>query len=215
MNNVKKFIISLALISTLGITIATHTMRYMRLGPSQQKSMLTEHPIPVNDPMQDLSQYFPLHDAAIAGDINALHTALTHIPVDEHDHIGKTALMYAANHGHISTVETLLNAKAQVNTSGKKFWKDETALNFAAAHGHSTITKLLLDAGAHVNDSSKINAPLAEAVNAHSFHNSNPYFINIFCTAEEIAQHNWPETVARLILAGANMNHNYHTTPRY
>jgi len=69
----------------------------------------------------------------------------------ESDLHGFTALMHAAQNGHLESVELLLKNKAryrQPNHSG------ETALMLAIQHGHFDVARLLLQYGADPNDKS-------------------------------------------------------------
>ena len=57
---------------------------------------------------------------------------------------GGTILMFAAQNGHASTVEVLVNAGADVNDVKDDGW---TALMLAAQYGHEQTVSSLLDLG--------------------------------------------------------------------
>jgi len=61
---------------------------------------------------------------------------------------GKTALMHAAQFGHLETCKLLLELGAHVDT--RTNW-GSTALMWAAEYGNIKICKVLIKAGAHVN----------------------------------------------------------------
>ena len=61
---------------------------------------------------------------------------------------GQSALMLAAENGHIKMVERLIKAEANVNLRHKL---GNTALTLAAQYGHSQIVQLLMDSGADAN----------------------------------------------------------------
>ncbi len=61
------------------------------------------------------------------------------------DLVNRTALMYAAQKGHIDIVKLLLNNKADPNKKDK--WED-TALILATIEGYESVVELLLDYGA-------------------------------------------------------------------
>ena len=58
---------------------------------------------------------------------------------------GANALMYAALHGELATVQFLVSRKAEVNKTG---W---TPLHFAAANGHVEVVRFLLERHAYVD----------------------------------------------------------------
>ena len=68
--------------------------------------------------------------------------------VDARDHHGKTALIRAAQHGHLQEVQRLLAAGANVNATSNC---RTTTLMFAIINGHLAIVQKLLAAQANVN----------------------------------------------------------------
>jgi len=105
--------------------------------------------------------------------------------VNAKDKEGNTALIYAAENGHVAVAQLLIDKGAKVDAKGKRgetalMWatfsnrletaklliekgadvneKDKygkTALMFAAEHGHVAVAKLLIDKGADVNEEDK------------------------------------------------------------
>jgi ankyrin repeat protein len=108
-----------------------------------------------------------LADAAAEGDVARLHALLAeglaidgvtkslsgygHQPHD--DRGGKTALILAAERGHLAAVEALLAAGAQVATRGTTRMPSfpTTALATAAAHGQEAVVRRLVAAGARLS----------------------------------------------------------------
>lgn len=89
--------------------------------------------------------YRDLLDAAQAGDLPAVQALLqAGASPDERRHSGDTALMRAADGGHLEIVRALLAAKANVNAAASNW----TALLFAANRGHVEVVRALLAAGA-------------------------------------------------------------------
>ena len=66
---------------------------------------------------------------------------------------GNTALIWAAMEGHVSCVEVLVQAGANLNTQNNY---RETALIFAAKNGHVSCLELLVQAGANLNTQTKV-----------------------------------------------------------
>ncbi len=64
----------------------------------------------------------------------------------------KTALMAAAEMGHLESLRLLLQAGAQVNTKSDR---DETALSLAARNAQFEVVKTLLEVGAKENEVAK------------------------------------------------------------
>ena len=83
-------------------------------------------------------------------DTNSLLTFLlgSGADVNRKNNSGGTALMIAAERGHIETVKLLINNKADINLTNN--WGN-TALMIAAERGHIETVKLLLDRGADIN----------------------------------------------------------------
>lgn len=71
------------------------------------------------------------------------------------DYDGKTALMWAAQYGHVETCRLLLRHGAYVDA--RTNW-GSTALMWAAEFGHIQVCQLLINAGAHVNTHTKNNS---------------------------------------------------------
>lgn len=96
-------------------------------------------------------------DAAIKGDATTLEALLKEgVGVNAQDSRGlptkRTALMHAAENGHLEIVDLLIKAGAKINLIDKGIPVDcpggNTALILAIQKGHVAIANLLLDAGA-------------------------------------------------------------------
>ncbi|CAI8045666.1 CARD- and ANK-domain containing inflammasome adapter protein [Geodia barretti] len=66
---------------------------------------------------------------------------------------GMTPLMIASFNGHTDVVQTLIEAKAQINTQDEDGW---TALHLAAQEGKVDVVRLLTEAQALVNIQNKV-----------------------------------------------------------
>ncbi|EFA77294.1 hypothetical protein PPL_12505 [Heterostelium album PN500] len=69
---------------------------------------------------------------------------LKKVPIDSADHLGNTALHYAATAGHASVVESLIKSGANVNSQNKV---GDAPLHKAAARGRLECVKLLVNLG--------------------------------------------------------------------
>lgn len=86
--------------------------------------------------------------AALAGRTAAVTSALENgMPVNQKDDAGNTALAAAAFNGHVETLQTLLEAGADVN---RRVNRDVTPL-MAACGPYPQAVRLLLENGAEVN----------------------------------------------------------------
>ena len=97
----------------------------------------------------------PLHDAVKKGDLIEVKILLEKgAKVDEkNQNSGRTALIFAAENGHVQIVELLLKAGANVD---EKDIGGTTALINAAYGGCVQVVELLLEAGASVNKKTHI-----------------------------------------------------------
>jgi ankyrin repeat protein len=86
-----------------------------------------------------------LSDHAFLGNLDGVTALLRTSVVDALDHRGYTALMKAASRGHLSIVETLLEAAADPDCKDPNGY---TALFWATIGGHDAVVRFLLDAGA-------------------------------------------------------------------
>lgn len=111
--------------------------------------------------------------AAAKGDAAKLKSLLNAAQkVDARDESGKTALMRAAEHGHLDAVRVLIaggaDAKAVV-PDRDSLWHGCNALIFAAQGGNADVAELILKGGASPNCSaSDGNTPLSLAVEGKS-----------------------------------------------
>ena len=65
---------------------------------------------------------------------------------------GWTPLHHAANNGHLSVVEYLVNQKADINAKNKY---EETPLHYAAEKGHLRVVEYLVNQKADINAKNK------------------------------------------------------------
>jgi len=98
------------------------------------------------------SPYSRLHIAACLGQ-NGLANALleTHevmLNIDQPDHNGNTALMWASSEGNEEMIQLLIDCGAKVNLQN---FGGETALYLAAARGFDQLCMILLEHGANIN----------------------------------------------------------------
>lgn len=90
-----------------------------------------------------------LHKMAAYGDLVEVTAMLEDgLDPDERDEAGRTALMYAADGGHVEVMQALLDAGADVNASDEA---GQTALMYGIPLGLPPVPKLLIEAGADVN----------------------------------------------------------------
>jgi ankyrin repeat protein len=104
-------------------------------------TMYTLLDAPMDVPMDVTMDVYPLHIAAIEGNLAAVRLVLGQHPdlMDEIDSTGATALKWAVTLGHEDIVKELLNAKANDYNPG------ETLLHCAASAGLGGIVKLLIE----------------------------------------------------------------------
>jgi ankyrin repeat protein len=94
--------------------------------------------------------------AAKSGDTAIVTKGLNRgIEINVTDEYGQTALMLAADQGHVDTAKIILQHGARLNLQNKR---GGTALMFASFNGHLEIVTELLKAGADVNIKSKNGA---------------------------------------------------------
>ncbi len=86
------------------------------------------------------------HRAAAGGDLRMVQVLIPHIKdIDHRDHLGRTALMFAANAGHTHVVAELAKLGADVNLKTSGNW---TALHVAVKAGQQETAQRLIDLGA-------------------------------------------------------------------
>lgn len=115
------------------------------------------------DPGPDKNGRRPIHDAAIAGTLDCLHTLIeAGVDITASDIYGSTALHYAAQRGSLGHTALLLDAKCDINQPDKT---GRVPLHLAAAHGHKQVVRELLKRGALVDGSdSSLETPLVTAM---------------------------------------------------
>lgn len=110
---------------------------------------MTESPISVDDEARIVAVAM---DLAREGDTVQLRAFLEHsFPVDARDLQGNTLLMLAAYHGHLDTVETLIEAGADVDLPNDRH---QSPLAGAIFKGEETIVRSLVAAGADLDSGS-------------------------------------------------------------
>ena len=109
---------------------------------------------------------------------------------------GRTALMYAADRGHVHCTRLLLDAGADVNSRSKY---NLTALMLAGRNGNAQCVEILAEAGADVNHTdNEGNTTLMLLVSRH--YNPGRF------TTDTIAEQQRIHTVAVLLKLGAHVN---------
>jgi ankyrin repeat protein len=106
-----------------------------------------------------------LIDAVRSNDLNQVRTLLNN-GANPNASGGMTALMYAAQNGHLETAKLLIDKGADVNAKDYGM----TALMYAAQNGHLEIANLLIDEGADVNAQERdegMTALMCAAQNGH------------------------------------------------
>ena|SRR5258705_925129 len=77
--------------------------------------------MPHSDSMSDLFEPKALHDAAQSGNIEEVRRLLViGQQPNEFDDLGKTPLHYAAEHGYLEVMESLINTGANVNAHDER-----------------------------------------------------------------------------------------------
>jgi hypothetical protein len=105
-----------------------------------------------------------LHILAENGSSNVCRVVLGVLPykneghiytdIDARDNEGQTALVLAAQQGHLEIVKLLIDAGADLEARDKTF--ERASLCWAAMNGHITVVKILIDARASLNAEDKI-----------------------------------------------------------
>ncbi len=108
----------------------------------------------------------PVHDAAIAGEIDEVISLIEHDPamLEIRDEIGASPLYYAASEGHLELAGRLIERGAEVTVATSD---GLTPLHWAALRGHLDVCRVLLENGSDVNARSLVqgNTPLHEVWN--------------------------------------------------
>jgi hypothetical protein len=189
--------IKITLLSIVWYSINAHAMRLHQFDPWLVSDGDTVLPV-WDHPLSRRGHSTSLHAAAQAGDNHGVRIALASgIDVNVRDNVGISALVRAVWADSPEVVETLLNAKAQVNDNTDKF----TALYYAANKGKGSIVKLLLDAGAEVNVPEEMTSPLQSAFYFYDSPDDSLIWLS------DKRPRDFPTTIGRLILAGTDVNH--------
>jgi len=101
---------------------------------------------------QGLETRFPLHAAAVAGDVGKVRALLGLVPevrgirlnADDQDDQGRTALHYAAEMGHVEVCRVLLSVAGEIISHKAKGLFGSTALHTAAANGQREAVEFLI-----------------------------------------------------------------------
>src|SRR5258705_6298514 len=105
--------------------------------------------MPHSDSMSDLFEPKALHDAAQSGNIEEVRRLLViGQQPNEFDDLGKTPLHYAAEHGYLEVMESLINTGANVNAHDERVIGN-TPLGDVAGSCSFEVAKLLIDSGAN------------------------------------------------------------------
>ncbi|MCX5924743.1 MAG: ankyrin repeat domain-containing protein [Candidatus Dependentiae bacterium] len=135
------------------------------------------------------AEFASLHEAAEAGDVEAVNKMLTvaGVDVDERDerddYPGSTPLILAAEEGHVGVVEALIKARAEVDKVNNN---GHTALMGAAREGNVDVIKVLIESGA-----------LIDREDTEGYHETALNFA---------VENNRGEAVKTLIFAGADLS---------
>ncbi len=130
------------------------------------------------------------------------------------DEIGKTALIYDSQYGHLNTANLLIQAGVNVNDSDNR---GRTALMYASHYGHLNIAKLLIQAGVNVNNSDNGNTTALMYASQYGYSkianllikagaNVNDSNIRGTTALMYASQYGYSKIVNLLIKAGANIN---------
>jgi len=115
-------------------------------------SKFSQHPVYNPLPSNSSSSYSNLHVAAVLGQTLSAQTLFdtpSEVPnVNQLDHNGNTALMWASAEGNYDFVQLLIDNGADLNLQN---FNGETALSLATARGFTNICSLLLEGGANPN----------------------------------------------------------------
>jgi len=118
-------------------------------GKTKMELEVTE---PVAEPPTAKAPDISIHDAAAAGDIDAVKQHIA-AGADVNENVLGTPLHWATVNGHKEVAELLIAAGADVNA--KDFTLGRTLLHIAAREGHKEVVELLLAKGVDVNAKDK------------------------------------------------------------
>jgi ankyrin repeat protein len=129
------------------LELATRSQQQKEDTPIDNRSLLT---LSQNLPSSSGLTYYPaLHSAAALGQVLTVIGLLENnselVDINQQDHNGNTALMWAASEGYSETVQLLMENNADANVQN---FAGETALILAAARGHLRVCSILLENGA-------------------------------------------------------------------
>jgi len=112
----------------------------------------------------DMSKTSSFLNAAYAGQVDVVQTMLkAGENVDAQDpKFNSTALILAAQQGHVDIVRLLLDNHADINAMTKH---GQTALSQAAYNGHMDVVKLLIEHGAKLD--ARLRPSVLDAVHEH------------------------------------------------
>ena len=108
-----------------------------------------------------LEQQFPLHAAAVTGDVKQIEQAIGQYVDSSLGFDGCTPLVLAAREGKLDAVKLLVGLKANVNN--KSSTQGIFALSTAAHAGHTEVVEFLLDCKADI-DMVSIEGELGSAI---------------------------------------------------
>ncbi|KAL2635211.1 hypothetical protein R1flu_006690 [Riccia fluitans] len=133
--------------SALGPASAVLATRHMSLEKSESTEVPTNR-FSIYDLKAVKREILTVFDAAENGDNRAItkFSKVKNFDVDAKDRYGRTALIWAADCGHIHAVETLIRLSANIHATDNHTGR--TAIHWAARAGNLPIVKLLVTYGA-------------------------------------------------------------------
>lgn len=108
----------------------------------------------------DITSETLLMKAAAAGDVQSVRKLI--YQAGSANNLGKTAMMYAAEGGHLECVRALMLKEARMQDD-----EGRTALFYASWHGHTEIVRLLVDREARLVKKNGYSSLMVAAVHGH------------------------------------------------
>lgn len=108
----------------------------------------------------DITSETLLMKAAAAGDVQSVRKLI--YQAGSANNLGKTAMMYAAEGGHLECVRALMLKEARMQDD-----EGRTALFYASWHGHTEVVRLLVDREARLVKKNGYSSLMVAAVHGH------------------------------------------------